>query len=555
MEYKYSKDNDLDIELNMILFSEKNTTAERDSYLSTNDVLLRKKSPDYALYVYDPLYTRRFEPHFVDLKEKLGEEYLDSFSFDASQISIYEDQWVSLKYNKKVPQTWDELIETTEYIIILYSNIKYLKKYNKEVPQTWDELIETAEYILNKERRNNNYNLIGYNGLFPNSENTICSLLEIIYSFRETKESPIPEFNSQTAVDAFNKLKEVKEKISDDITFQSDENLNMNLLYSGNILFSNLWDGMPLADYNMTTLPGKKKGINASCILGYNIGISKYVSNESIDAALEVIKFFTSEEEQKILMNNFRVISFVKNVYNDDEFCNNIYCQFGKNVQGINRPSSDFENYDTYSIKVIHIFYQFLIGNKSVKDALTEIDNITRIHVFTYEYFKTPLIMLILLALSFFMIILSSLLLFIPKFKPYFEFLNIDLSVIYTIGSILILTSGYTYFGEVKEIKSMFNCLTFFSPFEIELIDVENGRNYKRYEKSKIITKLLELNNQITVANDTVISSAEDTQISSFKSDTPSRKTSNSKSFSSKILRYHYSTNITSYHDRSFSVS
>jgi len=36
------------------------------------------------------------------------------------------------------------------------------------VPKTWDELIETSKYIINEEKRlYNNTELIGYNGLFP----------------------------------------------------------------------------------------------------------------------------------------------------------------------------------------------------------------------------------------------------------------------------------------------------------------------------------------------------------------------------------------------------
>jgi len=43
-----------------------------------------------------------------------------------------------------------------------------LKKYEKGVPKTWNELIETAKEILEKEKNiYNNTSLIGYNGLFP----------------------------------------------------------------------------------------------------------------------------------------------------------------------------------------------------------------------------------------------------------------------------------------------------------------------------------------------------------------------------------------------------
>jgi len=52
---------------------------------------------------------------------------------------------------------------------MLYSNKKLLLKYNKKVPKTWDELLDTAKYILNEERQANNIDIVGYNGLFTSN--------------------------------------------------------------------------------------------------------------------------------------------------------------------------------------------------------------------------------------------------------------------------------------------------------------------------------------------------------------------------------------------------
>jgi len=46
----------------------------------------------------------------------------------------------------------------------LYSNFELLGRYNKSIPKTWDELIETCKYIMEKEKENSD--LICYNGLF-----------------------------------------------------------------------------------------------------------------------------------------------------------------------------------------------------------------------------------------------------------------------------------------------------------------------------------------------------------------------------------------------------
>ena len=51
-------------------------------------------------------------------------------------------------------------------ITVLYYNQKYLYEYNKEVPKTWDELIDTGKFILDEEIKKNNTEFIAYNGLF-----------------------------------------------------------------------------------------------------------------------------------------------------------------------------------------------------------------------------------------------------------------------------------------------------------------------------------------------------------------------------------------------------
>jgi len=55
---------------------------------------------------------------------------------------------------------------------ILYYNKKLLDRYEKRVPKTWDEVIETSLEIKEKEKKKGNINLSEYNGLFSgNSKN------------------------------------------------------------------------------------------------------------------------------------------------------------------------------------------------------------------------------------------------------------------------------------------------------------------------------------------------------------------------------------------------
>jgi len=56
---------------------------------------------------------------------------------------------------------------------VLYYNKKLLDKYGKRVPKTWDELIETSLEIKEKEKKLGNIYLSEYNGLFSGKKNNI----------------------------------------------------------------------------------------------------------------------------------------------------------------------------------------------------------------------------------------------------------------------------------------------------------------------------------------------------------------------------------------------
>jgi len=93
---KYAADNNLDIRLNLNLFSFENSTSEWDSYDSAMYMLLKKKSIKYDILIYDPLFTRRMSSHFVDLKSVLSQQHLNQYKGDSEKLGKYEDQWVGI---------------------------------------------------------------------------------------------------------------------------------------------------------------------------------------------------------------------------------------------------------------------------------------------------------------------------------------------------------------------------------------------------------------------------------------------------------------------------
>ncbi|OUM62421.1 hypothetical protein PIROE2DRAFT_11271, partial [Piromyces sp. E2] len=228
---------------------------------------------------------------------------------------------------------------------ILFSNDVLLKKYQKEIPKTWDDLIETAKDILKGE---NDENLIGYNGYFPHNDDGIGSFFEFIYSFRDSRESGLPELTSKNAINAMDKLKYLKNQISSNEIFQSDKDDNIMALNSGKIIFSNYWNIINVDGYSKSALPGGKKGISGSFIESLNIGICNHVSKEKIDAAIK-----------------FHMYSPLQSIYRDDSICSVLDCNLAHEIQPIQHPENIMEMYNNFLTKFPSIFSDFLYNETS----------------------------------------------------------------------------------------------------------------------------------------------------------------------------------------------
>jgi len=95
---KYSKENNLGIELEMNLFSDQNVTADNvNEYGTTIDSYLLKNSNKYDIYCYDPLYTIKFSPHLLNLEMELPKAHMDLYSSgDAKKVGAYNNKWVGI---------------------------------------------------------------------------------------------------------------------------------------------------------------------------------------------------------------------------------------------------------------------------------------------------------------------------------------------------------------------------------------------------------------------------------------------------------------------------
>jgi len=280
----------------------------------------------------------------------------------------------------------------------------------------------------------------------------MCSIYQLLYSYRETKESPIPEFNSQTSIDALNKLLEIREKVSSNYIFKSNEKYVVSEMLNEKLLFVNFYSSITIPNYKMCPLPGKNEGVNGSIAGGLNLGINKNINEKKIKAAIEVIKYLTSEKFQKeVIMKQLLLFSALTKIYDDEEFCQNFNCDLIHKTQYFHRPSTTMEDYEYFSGKSVEYFQKFLDGKKSVKEVLRNIENITKLH---YLKPNSTLGIIVMAIIIIYFVTVAFSLIFLFKFqKTYFKFLPIDLWIMYTFGSVFMLLSNLEYFNEQSVTK------------------------------------------------------------------------------------------------------
>jgi len=371
---QYAKEHNLDLELSLNLYTSENSTRFVDDFGSTIESLLKKGSTKYDIFFYDIMYSPRYSPYFLDLRDWLPKEHLAMYSSGVAAESCTDgEKWVGLPLNVQYS--------------MLYSNMPLLNKYNKKPPKTWDELMETAKFILDKERESGNTNIFAYNGLFPDVEIFVCSIQEFIHSFRKTKDSPFPGYTSDEAFEALEKLKEMKETIASNEVFHYTEQQTISTLFSGQAIFLKFWNFVHMTyPWKMSTLVGKRDGISGSSVGGVNIGINKFISDERKKAAATILQYITNEEFQKNAILDNQCYSAMNSLYDDKDVCAVIDCEIVKNVQPIVRKSNLTSNYDEYSYQLRKYFNKFLYGDAKASDVLYKVEDLTRFYSISFDY-------------------------------------------------------------------------------------------------------------------------------------------------------------------------
>lgn len=227
--------------------------------------------------------------------------------------------------------------------------------------------------------------------------------------------------------------------------------LNLYSIFNkDNFLFIKSWY-FPGTNYNFTIIPGNKDGISGSVIGGFNIGINKYINDYRKNAAIIVFEFITSKALQKKIIKNYKFLSAIPSLYDEEDICTNINCNIIKKIQFITRPTSNFTSYSEYSDTYRDIIYKYLYGNDSISNVIDNLEYLTTPYYISLNPKKNIYEFIISILISSFSIFmfLSMVFLFIKKYKPIFDFLPKDFWILYIIGTIFIMNIFYMDIGKI----------------------------------------------------------------------------------------------------------
>jgi len=154
----------------------------------------------------------------------------------------------------------------------------------------------------------------------------------------------------------------------------------MKLLNEVNAIFVKFYS-IEFPGYKMTALPGLKKGISGSAIVGYNIGISNAISEEKKKASVEVIKYLTSKEIQKKYVLSGDTISGITSLFHDEDVCSILNCEAYSNIQPLVRKVDPYPfDIIKYNKKYVKYVYDNLFKDITISETLKNIDDITKIY-------------------------------------------------------------------------------------------------------------------------------------------------------------------------------
>jgi len=461
---KYAEENKKDIHVDINIITGDTVGVSVINYAEMIEASLKKNK--YDIYFYENNYLPVYAPYLLDLNEYVSKSIIDKYDPKLlSDLCQVEGRLIGLPI--------------ALFYTVFYSNEPLLKQYNKPIPKTWNEMLETGKFILNEERKKNNTELTGFNGLFSDDNQGTYSIFEFLYSYRDSRDEGFPDIKSQTFIDALNMMKKLKTELSSDEEFLSDEMYAISRLFDGKTIFVKYWILndllLNMINYNMTNLPGVKEGISSSVPAGFNIGLNKNISDEKLEGALTALEFLSSEEIQKKYLKKRELVSAINSLYYDEDVCKYADCDLFINMQPYSNPPFSFKDDPINTNKFRHYVHNFLYGNMTAEEVSKKIIDITKVYNISLDKTNSGIIGLvstIIISVTVLLMFLSLTVLFKENFHPFFKFLSIDFWIFSVIGSISMLCLSFTHYGNITEKKCFLKSLIHSLGYSLTLVPV-----------------------------------------------------------------------------------
>jgi multiple sugar transport system substrate-binding protein len=267
---------------------------------------------------------------------------------------------------------------------MLYYRKDLLEKYDREVPETWDDLINTSLYIMEREE-----GMKGHAGSWAQYEGLTCNLMEIVWSYggKVFDEEGNVVYNSPETVEAVKTMTDMVREHdimpNGIVNFYSGD--ARAPFFSGNLVFLRDWPSgwRSAQDPEKSDVVGKV-GVAAlpkgsadersySTLGGWQVMVSKYSENK--EEAIKFAKFRAGKEAQKMAALGLSHIPARDSLYQDEdilEFMPFLEEMHPAIVNSYPRPKSPY--YAEIS-NVLQVETQnALVGNKSPEEAVADAD-------------------------------------------------------------------------------------------------------------------------------------------------------------------------------------
>ena len=350
-----------------------NSSTER---LSLYQQILSAQSGDIDIMQIDVVWPGLLANHLIDLREIGGKDIADGNFQTIVDNNTVDGRLVAMPWFTDAG--------------VLYYRKDLLDKYDREVPETWQQMTETAEAIQQAERQADNEEMWGYVFQGRAYEGLTCNALEWVASHGggsivdEQGEITIDNPHAAAALD---QAAEWVGHISPQGVLNYTEEQARGVFQSGNAVFMRNWpyawslvqseNSDVRGKVGVTTLPHGPKGSSAATLGGWNLAVSKYSKHPEL--AVDLVKFLTSEAEQKRRALEGSYNPTIKSLYQDKEvlaavpFFGKLYDTF---TNAVARPSAPTGNkYGRVSNAFFNAAHDVLAGNMNGARAVSQLQD------------------------------------------------------------------------------------------------------------------------------------------------------------------------------------